>query len=151
MWNESFSYSIIQRGNSGGRQKKVIFRPQFWAWGLCGPAERQRGLMQTGDCKWDTKICIHTPIHYRKLGGEISFLPLFSIFWCIIFLWLSVSPVCTYSSKSHIVPLPVCLPDPLFCAPSCPLFYLLHSSLFSFTSPYCLSSAFFFRQPNPFP
>lgn len=73
MWNESFSYSIIQRGNAGGRQKKVIFRPQFWAWGLSGPAERQRGLMQTGDCKWDTKICIHTPIHYRKLGGETEY------------------------------------------------------------------------------
>lgn len=122
MWNESFSYSIIQRGNAGGRQKKVIFRPQFWAWGLCGPAERQRGLMQTGDCKWDTKICIHTPIHYRKLGGGISFLPLFSIFWCIIFLWLSVSPV----KKSYLAS--ACLPSwpPLLCS----LLPTLLSSLF---------------------
>lgn len=74
MWNVSFSYSIIQRGNAGGRQKKASFSVlSFWAWGLCGPAERQRGLMQTEDCKWDTKICIHTPIHYRKLGGETEY------------------------------------------------------------------------------
>lgn len=113
MWNESFSYSIIQRGNAGGRQKKVIFRPQFWAWGLCGPAERQRGLMQTGDCKWDTKICIHTPIHYRKLGGGISFLPLFSIFWCIFSLTFSftrqkvISCLClsAFLTPSFVLPL----------------------------------------------